>query len=101
MRIYKVLSPVIIKGAVHDRGELIKVNSTSVAAKYDVLEKTDIFTPSSYCTWCTRKGLPGNQYWLNFRNKYICAVCYPPKSFPVDDISRVVYDKFTLEAANG
>jgi len=96
MRVYKVKNPVIIKGEIHKHGELIKVNSTSVAAKYDVLEKTDIITPSSYCTWCIKAGRPGNKYWLNFRDNYICAVCYPPESFPRNDISRVVYDRFEL-----
>lgn len=97
MRIYKVKNPVIIKGEIHKKGELIKVNSTSIAAKYDVLEKTEILTPSSFCTWCTKAGRPGNKYWLNFRDRYICAVCYPPESFPRNDISRVVYDRFELE----
>jgi hypothetical protein len=97
VRIYRVLNSVLIKGTLHKPGDLIKVNSTSVASKYDVLEKTEIVTPSSYCTWCVKAGRPGDEYWLNYRNIYICRVCYAPESFP-DEAGRRIYDVFTLEA---
>lgn len=98
MRVYRVKTPVIIKGEVHKPGDIIKANSTSIAGKYDVLEKTDILTPSSFCTWCVKAERPGNKYWLNYRNNYICCVCYPPESFPPSEPSRIVYDVFILEA---
>lgn len=97
MRLYKVISPVLVNGSIHKAGEFLKVSNTSVASKYDVLEKTTIVTPTERCFWCERKGLPGNEFWLNHRGIYKCVVCFAPESFPRDDIMRVVYDRFTLE----
>jgi hypothetical protein len=98
--IYRVLSPVIIKGVVHKAGDLIQVHLPSVADKYAFLERTDIETPTECCYWCVRKGLPGNEFWLNFRNRYICKVCFAPETFP-KDISRVVYDEYTIRTVDG
>lgn len=54
-------------------------------------------TPVEPCYWCSRKGLPGDKFWLNHLGIYKCLVCFAPESFPKDDVMRVVYGYFTLE----
>ena len=53
--------------------------------------------PVEPCFWCSRKGLPGDQFWLNHRNIWKCLVCFAPESFPPNDIRSVVYGYFTFE----
>ncbi len=55
------------------------------------LEQSRIVTPSASCRWCN-----SNEYWLNYRKLFICKKCYPPQSFPDEEMQRV-YDTYTVE----